>query len=304
MNLIPVIDLMQGQVVRAQRGQRAQYRPIVSTLCASAEPVEVARALCAHCAARQLYVADLDALQGGAAQVRALRESCARCPAWSSGSMPALPMPPPRQRCASNSARRSAPGHGVRQRIAALAPGLRGAALWRRRRAVLSLDRRDGQRLDPAGCWELPALWPERVIVMTLERVGADAGPDLDTLRSVQARAPQAALIGAGGIRDAADLDRARAAGAQAWLVASALHDGRLPPPHGTDPAHQTRDDLLMATAASRFVPSPQPPLCGGPAPAAPETPHCVAVLVGCAPVRCAARPAPPWHIACVTPRP
>ena len=47
---------------------------------------------------------------------------------------------------------------------------------------VLSLDRRDGQRLDAAGCWDAPALWPKRVIVMTLERVGSDAGPDLDTL--------------------------------------------------------------------------------------------------------------------------
>jgi phosphoribosylformimino-5-aminoimidazole carboxamide ribotide isomerase len=65
--------------------------------------------------------------------------------------------------------------------------------------------------------------------VMTLERVGADAGPDLDTLREVQARSPSTALVGAGGIRDAADLDRAAAAGAWAWLVASALHDGRLP---------------------------------------------------------------------------
>jgi phosphoribosylformimino-5-aminoimidazole carboxamide ribotide isomerase len=68
------------------------------------------------------------------------------------------------------------------------------------------------------------------VIVMTLERVGADAGPDLDTLRAVQTRAPGAELVGAGGIRNADDLARARAAGAYAWLVASALHDGRLPP--------------------------------------------------------------------------
>ena len=65
---------------------------------------------------------------------------------------------------------------------------------------------------------------------MTLERVGADAGPDLETLRAVQVRAPAAELVGAGGIRNADDLERARAAGAYAWLVASALHDGKLPP--------------------------------------------------------------------------
>jgi phosphoribosylformimino-5-aminoimidazole carboxamide ribotide isomerase len=67
------------------------------------------------------------------------------------------------------------------------------------------------------------------VIVMTLERVGSDSGPDLDTLREVQARSPGAQLIGAGGVRNAEDLRQAAAVGARAWLVASALHDGKLP---------------------------------------------------------------------------
>ena len=37
-------------------------------------------------------------------------------------------------------------------------------------------------------------------------------------------------VIGAGGIRSEDDLARASAAGADAWLVASALHDGQLDP--------------------------------------------------------------------------
>lgn len=230
MNLIPVIDLMQGQVVRAQRGQRDQYRPIVSTLCGNAEPVAVARALAAHCAAQQLYVADLDALQGRNAQISALRAIVRALPGvdiWlDAGFADEAAAAALHQQLGNNDAARVVTvfaSESLRSRQAlescfALSP-----------HAVLSLDRRDGTRLDTAGCWDLPALWPERVIVMTLERVGADAGPDLETLGTVRSLAPKAALIGAGGIRDAADLDRARAAGASAWLVASALHDGRLP---------------------------------------------------------------------------
>ena len=45
MNLIPVIDLMRGQVVRAHRGARGSYRPIESRLCASSDPITVARVL-------------------------------------------------------------------------------------------------------------------------------------------------------------------------------------------------------------------------------------------------------------------
>lgn len=230
MNLIPVIDLMQGQVVRAQRGQRASYRPIVSTLCASAEPAAVARALATHCAAQQMYVADLDALQGRGAQLGALRDVMRALPGveiWlDAGFADAAAAASLLEQLGSDAARVVTVfgSESLRSRHAV------ATCFAASTRAVLSLDRRDGTRLDPAGCWDMPALWPERVIVMTLERVGASAGPDLDTLRQVQAQAPKATLIGAGGIRDEADLEAARAAGAQAWLVASALHDGRLPP--------------------------------------------------------------------------
>ena len=64
---------------------------------------------------------------------------------------------------------------------------------------------------------------------MTLERVGSDAGPDLDTLGEVRLKSPGTFIVGAGGIRNESDLARARDAGAGAWLVASALHDARLP---------------------------------------------------------------------------
>jgi phosphoribosylformimino-5-aminoimidazole carboxamide ribotide isomerase len=66
------------------------------------------------------------------------------------------------------------------------------------------------------------------VIVMTLDRVGAYEGPDLDTFDAIRQRAGTRTLIGAGGIRDRVDLDAAARSGAHAWLVGSALHDGKL----------------------------------------------------------------------------
>ncbi|MDE2396900.1 MAG: nickel transporter [Burkholderiales bacterium] len=230
MLLIPVIDIMRGQVVRAKRGDRQQYRPIVSQLCSGSEPVEVARALARHCRSARLYLADLDALTGGPAQAGVLADLLRALPdteiwvdaAFSSpASVAAL-----RERVGSG-AERLVPVFGseslaTRAELEACLPGPDAG--------LLSLDRRDGERLDRAGCWEAPQCWPARVIVMTLERVGADAGPDLDTLREVQKRSPATRLIGAGGVRDATDLERAERAGAEAWLVASALHDGRLPP--------------------------------------------------------------------------
>jgi phosphoribosylformimino-5-aminoimidazole carboxamide ribotide isomerase len=70
--VIPVIDLMGGQVVHARRGDRAHYRPIRSSLCRSARIEDVVCGLLALHRFRHLYVADLDALLGGAPQLAAI----------------------------------------------------------------------------------------------------------------------------------------------------------------------------------------------------------------------------------------
>ena len=237
MNLIPVIDLMQGQVVRAVRGNRQAYRPIVSALCASSEPLTVAKILCEHCATRHLYVADLDALLGGSAQVAVLRSLLQALPElelWLDAGFASAAAAEALRAELGAVAERVVPVFGSeslasRVELERCFGGAVSAANEMARQPVLSLDRRDGQRLDAAGCWEAPALWPKRVIVMTLERVGSDAGPDLETLRDVQRKSPATFVVGAGGIRHADDLALAASAGAGAWLVASALHDGRLP---------------------------------------------------------------------------
>lgn len=231
--VIPVLDLMGGQVVRAVRGERQHYQPMRSQLCAGSDPVELARALCHHTGSDRLYIADLDALLGAAAQVELLRRLIAALPGvrlwldagwadataahalWAELGAAGEAIDPV---YASEALRDEAALAGC------FTPGDALAA-----RALLSLDRRAGQPLDRAGCWLRPDLWPQRVIVMTLERVGSDAGPDLQTLPALHGLAPQRQFIGSGGIRHADDLRAATDTGATGWLVASALHDGRLP---------------------------------------------------------------------------
>ena len=89
---------------------------------------------------------------------------------------------------------------------------------------ILSLDYRGGRALGSAHTES--AWWPSRVIVMTLDHVGAYAGPDLDTFSDVRSLADGREVIGAGGIRNDADLALAAGSGASGWLVASAIHDG------------------------------------------------------------------------------
>ena len=95
-------------------------------------------------------------------------------------------------------------------------------------RTVLSLDLRGSERLDPAGLFREPDLWPGDVIVMTLARVGAGQGPDLDALTGVRAVAEGHRIWAAGGVRGPGDLLALRELGCAGALVATALHEGRL----------------------------------------------------------------------------
>ena len=94
--------------------------------------------------------------------------------------------------------------------------------------AVLSLDMRDDNGLGPAALFTDANLWPQRVIVMTLDRVGAAHGPALDRLRAIQAQAPGKQVIAAGGARDTNDLETLAAMGVHAVLMATAIHDGSM----------------------------------------------------------------------------
>jgi len=256
MRVIPVLDLLDGHAVRAVRGDRANYRPVQSSLCATSEPLAVARALLAASGADTLYVADLGAIVAQRADTSTLAALCE-----------GLNLHPPGASASTAGRVRIwldagfadyASMHAHLMRIGAPRGSAPGAivpvfgsetlrtpdALRDAERAgyepILSLDRRAGRPLHPAGVTstvalhDTPALWPSRVIVMTLDRVGAYEGPDLDTFNALRERAGhEHTLIGAGGIRDRRDLDAAAQSGAQAWLVGSALHDGMLAaPPH------------------------------------------------------------------------
>lgn len=230
--MIPVIDLMRGQVVRGVRGERQAYRPIVSRLVDGSAPREVARALRAAAPPPAdgkaiLYVADLDAIQGGAAQVDVLADLLDAQPdlqLWLDAGF-ASPRAVDALRAALGpEAERLRPVYGSES----LASTAALAELAQDPLAILSLDSRREQPLDPSGSWSRPDLWPRTVIVMTLDRVGAGSGPDLQAFARLRAQARDRTWIGAGGVRNREDLRAAAAGGAAGWLVASALHDGGL----------------------------------------------------------------------------
>lgn len=222
MRVVPVIDLMAGQVVHARRGDRASYAPIATPLAASSDPVDVVDGLLAHAPFRTLYVADLDAIRRSGDHRRELariRERHPHLAVWADAGIGA------RREAAPWLALGVTPVIGTESLAsrAALAEILEACP-----GALLSLDTRGGVRLGPDEIFDAPACWPGAVIVMTLDRVGAGTGPAVDALQSVLARAAGRKVIAAGGVRSTEDLERLAALGVHAALVASAIHDGSL----------------------------------------------------------------------------
>jgi phosphoribosylformimino-5-aminoimidazole carboxamide ribotide isomerase len=222
MQIVPVIDLMGGVVVHARRGDRSNYRPLQSALTTSSEPLEVITALLGAAPFRAIYAADLDAILHRGHHRALVARVLERFPSltlWLDAGfseatqahwLRATPIVP-------------VIGSESLTSLDALRSLLECSP-----HAILSLDTRDDQRLGPAALFEQPELWPQRVIVMTLDRVGAGQGPAFTRLRSTLVQAPEAKLIAAGGVRNTQDLERLEAMGVHAVLLASAIHDGTL----------------------------------------------------------------------------
>ena len=232
MRIIPVLDLLDGVVVRGVAGRRSEYRPLVSRLTSSCRPAEVAAALASHFGFTEFYLADLNAIQGEE-------------PAWdtfallqSQGFQLWIDAGVVNREDAAALDR-----FGVRTVVVGLESVAGPAALAAivAERIVFSLDLRGGIPLGNGALWkvdhaediaaEAVARGVKRLLVLDLAQVGVGAGTGTEMLCArLAARFPGVEISAGGGVRGVEDLRRLCANGVQNVLVASALHDGRLTP--------------------------------------------------------------------------
>ena len=233
MRVLPVIDLMHGQVVRGIAGLRHQYQPIRSSLTASTEPLAVAEAFRDHFGLTNLYVADLGAIDGESpslATFNALQERgfTLLIDAGLRMAADALPL--------------------LDVGVAGLVAGLETlagpevlAALVESvgpARIVFSLDMKEHR---PLGAVAWPArdafaiasnaigLGTRRMLVLDLAHVGTGRGTGTeDICRQLKQAWPDVEVLAGGGVRGREDLQRLRLCGIDRVLLASALHDGTL----------------------------------------------------------------------------
>ncbi|MBA3497842.1 MAG: nickel transporter [Gemmatimonadales bacterium] len=244
MDIIPVLDLARGLAVHARAGDRARYRPVSSALAPEAvgDPVALIRAFRHRLGAASCYIADLDAIQGGALQCAMLRELTGLEPGFSGTIL-------------VDAGAHSAEGAfevlacGAGQVVIGL-ESLRAftdlADIVRAvggERVIFSVDLRLGRPILHEEMRDLAGTGPPDVLsvaaqaveagvrgllVLDLARIGTGCGTDLGLLGELRARFPSVRLLTGGGVLARRDLDRMREAGCDGALVASAIHAGTI----------------------------------------------------------------------------
>jgi phosphoribosylformimino-5-aminoimidazole carboxamide ribotide isomerase len=220
MQLIPVLDLKNGVVVHAKLGCRDQYLPMQSPLCASCVLEDVIGAFLNLHPFKIFYLADLNAITGNGNHERLIGQLLKKHPQimfWVDSGYQAQP-----------SIFFAQPNYQAVLGSESYADDNLAALLRFEKNFILSLDFSTQQPLGSARLFSDERLWPEKIIVMTLARVGSNAGVDIEKIHYYQQLAHEKTVIAAGGIRDKYDVFALKKIGISAALCASALHSGAI----------------------------------------------------------------------------
>jgi phosphoribosylformimino-5-aminoimidazole carboxamide ribotide isomerase len=243
--VIPVLDLMIGQIVLAQSGNRDAYLPVHSRLTHSSRPLDVAQAIFNQTSCDSLYLADIDSFAGANPNWNVYNELLERGfglwvdAAWIQGNRVSeiaerITQPENLRVILSSETMSSVDEFAKLEKLASSGIEL-----------IFSLDKKGDSIITQPGeladctALELVRLAYDRgirnLIVLDLEAVGTNLGVAeskglLPLIQEIKSELRDIALISGGGVREPADIQALLDAGCQHVLVASAIHDCKLTP--------------------------------------------------------------------------
>ena len=242
--VIPVLDLMIGQVVWARGGDRGNYAPVHSPLVQSARPVDVAQAIFRQTGCRCLYVADIDSFSGARPAWEIFQElTDAGFELWIDADwMTRLEQADP-----ADADRVLELGRQANVRLIISTETIQSLAqletvsrlVQQGLNPVFSIDINGDQLIArPGELLEITihelvrtvyAHGVRTLILLDLQSVGNyDGGQLADLIAEISGELPDLHLISGGGIRSTDDVQTLLNAGCDAVLVASAIYDCRI----------------------------------------------------------------------------
>ncbi len=223
--IVFVLDILNGIAVHAIRGERSKYRPVQSMISSSSAPLEIISAL----RPREIYIADLDRLQhkGDNFELISKISSSSRTMAdIGVENMDDI------EKCAAIADTvilgTETASLELIETAARRFPGRINVSIDIKNGRVLTIDRKMETKPE-----ELVKLLNDHeikdIIILDLNRVGTGAGIEMDFLKLVAGYSIHDVLAG-GGIRDMDDINMLIKIGISGALVATALHNGKIPP--------------------------------------------------------------------------
>jgi len=233
--VIPVIDVLNGVVVHAVRGQRKEYKPLQSNLTSAIAPLEVAKAF-KNSGFTELYIADLDAIISCSVDFSMHKQivAQARLKLLVDAGVTSIDRA---QNLLDSGVSKVVVGTETLQRKEFVKDAVKR---FGSKRVILSLDLKGEKvmvKLGFDGCVtplcllrEFKSMGVEQVIILDLARVGSGEGVNVDFVKRVVAEIGVDVYVG-GGVRDINDLFELQKIGVSGALVATALHNGKIPIP-------------------------------------------------------------------------
>ena len=233
MNVIPVIDILNGVAVHGIRGERKQYQPLKSVICKSADqPLEIASVF-KSLGFSGLYLADLDAILGNSANFNIYRKIVALTgldlmvdagitDITKADKVLAADVP------------KIVVGSETLTSLDFLGQVVK---VFGEDKIVVSIDLKQGKVLSASEvvaqmdavsfAQELGKVGVNQIILLDLDRVGTEHGINLHLLQTLIEKTGVEVLVG-GGIRSLKELEELRELGVSGALIATILHNGKL----------------------------------------------------------------------------
>lgn len=236
MRLIPVIDLLDDHAVHAVKGMREHYRPVQSVVCSTSDPLALAVALRDRMSLQEIYIADLNAIQGfSTTRHRPLIQTLCGLEGvriiLDAGTSHAEDV----ESWLEAGVHKVVVGSETLYRLKDLSDI---PAQIQNNRLIFSLDLKNGRILSR--CREFKAMTPEKalrqlqgtgweeLILLDLNRVGSRLGVDTSLATSLHSQFPDFRLLIGGGVAKPEDLEALKSAGVSGVLVGTALHNGTI----------------------------------------------------------------------------
>lgn len=235
--IIPVIDLLGGTVVRGIKGERHNYKPVEPVFYNSSDPLDIATSYRDYFNFSSIYIADLDRITGRGDNLEVVK------------SIKKL-FPNPGQVYCDPGINDSGEIDRLSSYIDNLVIGTEtlsslqlisdATGTFGMEKVTLSLDIKNGKVLSRAK--ELASIDPhdavdklvsagiKRMFIIVLDAVGSFSGVNTGSYSFLQE--DDLAVYLGGGVRDINDITRLRKGGYSGCLIASCLYNGSITPEH------------------------------------------------------------------------